>query len=700
MVSFKTILVLLRDVHLMTSHKYSGSIYSRVSLFAGIFLAFFAVTVLFGWFSGIEILKCAFLAGISVKTNTAIGFLLSGICIVMLSKKERRPSEQFLLKSLSIAVAFLGFATLSEHVFNINLGIDQLFFSEPIGLPATSSPNRMGPPASFNFLLAGTAFILTTSSKIQKKDLAAKLAIIIGIVGLLSTLGYLFGATALYGIASFTGIAFSTSIAFLILSLGIVLCDDDSSLINLLRSQDAGGVLIRRLMPPAIILPPLLGYIRTQGEKFGLFEAAFGRSILITAFILIFARLVWTSARIVQEMDQQRQGLIDRERSARNLAEKANRFKDDFLATLSHELRSPLNAILGWSQLLKKKGASSPEVSTGLEIIERNARIQARLIDDLLDMSRIISGKISLQIKEVDLRSILIAAIQMIGPEAESKKIQLTNEIPDGVFNVKGDAARLQQVFWNILSNAVKFTPQNGNVLIELKAKHESVEVLFTDSGQGIEAEFIDRIFDRFSQADSSITRKFGGLGIGLSVVKELVLLHCGTASVTSKGKGLGATFKITLPLSTTSENVAMVHSLLDNQVHADGYVNLKGIQILVVDDDSDSRDVVGRILEQTEADVIFASSAAEALEKVKGFRPNILVSDIGMPGQDGYQLIREIRKIPGAYAKQLPAIALTAFVREEEANKAIESGYQAHLGKPVNAIALINLIDKLKPKA
>ena len=394
------------------------------------------------------------------------------------------------------------------------------------------------------------------------------------------------------------------------------------------------------------------------------------------------------------------------ERAARGEAERSNRIKDEFLATLSHELRTPLHAILGWSQIIRRSPELPPKVSEGLSVIERNARAQSQIISDLLDMSSIISGKARLDVQQADLAVILDAAVNTVRPAAEAKELRLQVVLDPLVQPVRGDPSRLQQVFWNLLTNAVKFTPKAGRVTVSLERVNSHVEVNVRDSGEGIDPDFLPFVFDRFRQADSSSDRRHGGLGLGLSIVKQLVELHGGTVGVTSLGKGAGASFRVSLPLMASignygSADAAKFHpkqSSMGAVLPEVTKPNLAGYRVLVVDDESDARSLIRRLLEECRATVSTAASADEALARMGEDRPDLLISDIGMPGQDGYALIRRIRSLPDA-GSMTPAIALTAYARLEDRVRAIDAGYQLHLAKPVEAVELLAMVASLRPR-
>lgn len=407
-----------------------------------------------------------------------------------------------------------------------------------------------------------------------------------------------------------------------------------------------------------------------------------------------------TDIDTIKRADEEKKQLLENERIARSEAERANHIKDEFLATLSHELRTPLNAILGWSQLILQGTMSREDIQRGLETIERNARAQHKLIEDLLEMSSIISGKIRLDVQRLDLASIVEAAIESVAPAAEAKEIRLRKIIDPSAGPVSGDHNRLQQIIWNLLSNAVKFTPKGGHieVIVERVASH--LEITIKDSGLGIKSEFLAYVFDRFRQADSSLTRNHGGLGLGLAIVKQLVALHGGTVRAESAGEGKGASFIVSLPVAPISNRKDRLHpGVSEHGAFAPSdreQVALSGVTVLVVDDEPDSRELINEILTQCKADVITAADAVEGLEILKSHRPDVMISDIGMPGKDGYQFIREVRDLSISHGGATPAIALTAFARSEDRTRAMMAGYQMHLSKPVESHELVATIGSL----
>jgi len=394
---------------------------------------------------------------------------------------------------------------------------------------------------------------------------------------------------------------------------------------------------------------------------------------------------------------EERESLLEAERAARSQAERVNLLKDEFLANVSHELRTPLNAILGWAQLLTSMNPTPDDLKEGLETIWRNARQQAQLIEDLLDMSRIASGKVRLDVQQADLVGVVQQAVSTVKPSADAKGIHLRQIIDPRIGLVTGDPNRLQQVVWNLLSNAIKFTPKGGKVDVLLQRVNSHVEITVNDSGIGIKPELLPHVFERFRQGDASTTRKHGGLGLGLAIVKQLIELHGGTVRVQSAGEGQGTTFVVNMPLAPVREDKARVHpSTPGETVREIGDLNLAGIKILVLEDEADARELIKRVLVQRQAEVFTASGAVEALQSLKSNRPDVMVCDIGMPDVDGFQFIRQVRKLSASEGGKTPAVALTAFARSEDRTRALMAGYQIHISKPIEPQELIATVASL----
>jgi len=394
--------------------------------------------------------------------------------------------------------------------------------------------------------------------------------------------------------------------------------------------------------------------------------------------------------------------LLMREQTIRAEAEAANRAKDEFLSILSHELRTPLNAILGWSAMLRQRTLSEDKVLRALETIERNAKSQAQLIEDILDISRIITGKLRLQVRPVNLVPVIESAIESVRLAAEAKSIRLESRIDSQVGLLLGDANRLQQVVWNLLSNALKFTPKDGRVEIRLERVNSHAEITVSDTGPGISSDFLPFVFDRFRQHDSTTTRSYGGLGLGLAIVRQLVELHGGTVTVVSPGIGQGTTFTVTLPamiIPQPPSDPEPLNSIVETKPRVEASPTLEGLQILVVDDEADALELLSTILQNNGAEVIAVASVKQALtiiETATDRSPDVLVSDIGMPDEDGYSLIRKLRQLEAQRGGKLPAIALTAYAGSDDRRQALLAGFQMHLTKPVDAAELVAVVASL----
>jgi signal transduction histidine kinase/CheY-like chemotaxis protein len=406
----------------------------------------------------------------------------------------------------------------------------------------------------------------------------------------------------------------------------------------------------------------------------------------------------------LQAQLEDRSRLLSNEKFARNEAERANRLKDEFLATISHELRNPLNAIMGWAHMMRLGKLTPANMERAVETIYRNAKSQTQLVADLLDVSRIISGKLRLDVRTVDLLYIVNAAIDSIRPAADARSIRLQTLLDPAAGPISGDADRLQQIVWNLLTNAVKFTPKGGRIQVKVQRVDSHVEIVVSDSGVGISKEFLPYVFDRFRQADASTTRIHGGLGLGLSIVHQLVDLHGGTVSVQSEGEGKGATFTISLPFvgvtSNHTEAEAVHPTQSDELISFEGLPSLHGLKVLVVDDEADTRELIREVLKERGSEVITSRSVADALVALEKHKPDILISDLGMPDADGYALISKIRALPAEQGGEIPAAALTAYARAEDRMRVLRSGFQFHLPKPVDSAELVTVVASLAGRA
>jgi signal transduction histidine kinase len=448
--------------------------------------------------------------------------------------------------------------------------------------------------------------------------------------------------------------------------------------------------LLRRLQLSSMVTVPL----RAHGELLGSLTLCFAKS---------GRRHTEDDARLAEELARRgsvaviQARLYERAQAAATRAEEASRVKDEFLATVSHELRTPLNAILGWASLIRDQNANASALAKGIDVIHRNAQAQAKIVDDILDVSRIITGKLRLELARADLVTIIHDAIEVVRPSTAAKgiAIELAPASADAV--VVADPERLRQVVWNLLSNAVKFTDAGGRVTIDVAREGSNVLVSVTDTGRGIDPGFLPHVFDPFKQADGSTTRRVGGLGLGLAIVRHIVELHGGDVRVHSAGIGTGATFTISLPVRAVAPALyPLQHPSSASAPIESTPRSLDGLRVVVVDDEPDARELLVVVLERAGATVSTAASAKEGFELLKELRPHVLVSDIGMPGEDGYGFMRRVRTLDPAMGGGIPSVALTAYTRAEDKTRALTEGFTTHIGKPVNADELLAVVANL----
>ncbi|HEX4883693.1 MAG TPA: CHASE domain-containing protein [Casimicrobiaceae bacterium] len=406
------------------------------------------------------------------------------------------------------------------------------------------------------------------------------------------------------------------------------------------------------------------------------------------ALSIALAALMWRGARARAAIE----AAFTREQAARAEFELASRLKDDFLATLSHEMRTPLSAIVGWAAVLKMGGLSEADRRAGIEAIDRNAKAQSRLIDDLLDMNRVMTGKLGLKMQRIDPATVVDEALDAVLPSAQAKGVTVAKDVPPQPLAVRADSARLRQIGWNLLANAIKFTPRGGEIRVRVERAGDKARIVVADNGEGIHAEFLPHVFERFAQADSTMTRHHGGLGLGLAIVRELVALHGGEVRASSPGPDRGSTFVVDLPLAGAVD-AATADALPTG-------ASIEGVRVLVVDDEQDVRDVLRLVLEQRKAVAHCVDSAQEAMAALASFRPDVLVSDIGMPRTNGYEMMRAIRALPAARGGRVPAVALTAYARDEDRREALAAGFQRHLAKPVQPDTLAAVVAALVAQA
>jgi signal transduction histidine kinase len=503
--------------------------------------------VLCGWIWDIEALKSIY-GPITMKANTAIGLLLSGTALAIVRMAPP------LTSALAFVAGAIGAATLTQHIAGWDLGIDQLLFTERPGAAATASPNRMGPNASTSFLLASIALHRLARGDGRGAAVAQKLSIGAVVLASIPLAGYFYGASELYGIAQFTGIALHSALAFLLLHAGILITRPDTGPVAAFLREGPAGTVLRRLALPVAAVPLLLGFLAINAVAAGIVDRGLGLGLYAVALIVVLGAIVWHTARVIEVSDrarrraeEHRDTLIVSERQARAEAERASQLKDQFLATLSHELRTPLNVMLGWTQMLER-GVKAADQARVAALVARNGRLLARLVEDLLDLSRVAAGQFEIARGPVALNGVVQGALEAIAPMANANGIAVDAALDPALETIDADGARLQQIVWNLLSNAVKFTRAGGRIDVRTARAGDGVVLTVIDTGVGFDEAFAPEIFKPFRQADPSVSREHGGLGLGLSIAKHLAELHGGTLTGSSPGVNRGATFTLTLP--------------------------------------------------------------------------------------------------------------------------------------------------------
>ena len=674
---------------------------ARVALALAIYPLAGSLLSLAGWAFDVPRLTDWQANGISIQPNACIAAAGASVAVLLYVAGRAVPAAFF-----AAIFAVIGALTAFENVSGVGLGIDRLFlFGREWGTGGTTAPGRMGLPASLSWTLLGASLVSTTGLLgSSARRYAPWIALVPLAVSSFSMLGYLYESSLLYTIPGTTAIALQTA-TFIFAASVATIASSPHGPTELFADTGPAGIAARRLLPFVVLVPLLTGSLRLAGERAGLYDTAFGVALHnLIEITLLLTLLGWTGQAIArhsrerERAEAERRKLLVLEQSARQEAERQATIRDEFLATLSHELRTPLNAILGWAQIVKVDVSDSTRIRHAVGVIERNARLQAQMISDLLDMSRILAGKMRLHVQPVDLTAVVNAALEAVQPAADAKDIRIQNVIEPVADSVNGDPARLQQVVWNLLANAIKFTPRGGRVQVVVARVDSHVEIRVSDTGEGIASEFLPKVFERFRQADASAARMHGGLGLGLAVVKQLVELHGGKVAAASDGLGRGSMFTVELPIAIVQSRAdpPRVHPLSAATPHAwDPLPRLDGLTILVVDDESDSSQLVARLFESRGAAVTTAASANEALTLATARNFDVIVSDIGMPGRDGYELIKDCR----ARGVTTPAVALTAYARSEDRTKALSSGYQSHVAKPVEVAELLAVVAALLPR-
>jgi signal transduction histidine kinase/ActR/RegA family two-component response regulator len=652
-------------------------------------VAAIGLIVLIGWALHIEFLKSVVPGMTSMKANTALCLILLAVSLAG-ANRTSRISSLLVFSSLFICGA-ISLLTAGEYLLGLNFHLDNCFF---VDRTTIVFPGRMAPTTIVCFVLCSLGLLLL---QLRRAAFFSQFAVnaVIGIS--LATLGgYLYGAPQMLAHAPYPVVALHTALCLVLLSIGALLMQPDQGPMRVMMADTTGGWLARRLIPTALAVPLAVGLCVVTGQRAGLYGAAFAVALTVSADIAVMTAVIWSVASLLSRTDALRQ-------RTERAAEQHSRLKDNFLATLSHELRTPLTAILGWAVMLSRRTDLDPDAQEGVSVIERNARAQTRIVEDLLDMSRIISGKMRIEALRVDLREVVANAIQTARPGTEAKQLELRVTIESDLPAIMGDPNRIQQIAWNLLSNAIKFTPRGGWVSVNLARHQSQVRLAIEDNGEGIRPEFLQHLFQRFRQADESTTRRHGGLGLGLSIVRQLVELHGGTVQAHSRGEGMGSTFIVSFPVVATQHDsesdeakTRTARTTQTTTLVLSSSQAVKGLRVLVVDDEADARSLIRRVLEECHAIVVTASSAEDAIARLDAEHFDVLVCDIGMPNQDGYDLIRAVRRRDTRSGGDLPAAALTAFARSEDRTRALTSGFQIHTAKPIEPSELIAAVASL----
>ena len=616
--------------------------------------------------------------GISIQPNATIAAWSSGLGLLALVAVKRR-----IAAALGVWVAAIGGSALFQWLTGIRLGIDDLFmFDHAWGRVGVLEPGRMGPPGATSWTLVGTAMILAARAAPSRLRTAVPvLALVTAAISALSLIGYLYGASLLYMVPTTTVIALQTSSFILAVSLGLMLCTPERDPVRMLSEDSPAGLFVRRIAPASLAVPVALGFIRLRAEGAGYFDRPFGSAVHTLCEIALFLLLLWWTAKALRQQSRQRTRAEDALRAA------AQR-KDEFLATLAHELRNPLAPIGNAAEIMARKGLTDPEVAWARDVIDRQVRLMARLLDDLLDVARISRDKLHLQVQRVDLESILRSAVEMSTPLIEASQHQVQLDLPPQRIMVEADPVRLGQVFGNLLNNACKYTEPNGQIAIAVAPGAGEAVVTIRDTGIGISRDQLSTIFDMFSQIEGSLHRSRSGLGIGLHLVKRLIEMHGGSIHADSDGAGKGSVFVVRLPLAGTAETAAAITPSSPREAAVS-----RSRRVLVVDDNTDAAASLAMLLKMSGNEIQISHDGVDCVSVAEEFRPDVIFLDIGLPKLNGYEVCRHIREQP--WGKDLMLIAVTGWGQEADRRQSRAAGFDHHLVKPVEHTALMHLLQR-----
>ena len=640
------------------------------------------VTSLIGWYADVPRLADWLGTGISIQPNAAIAVVSAAIALLLFRFGFRRTAGVF-----GLFVALIGVTVLIEYATRIDFGTDALLvFDRSWGRAGVIAPGRMGPPGAISWTMLGVAMVFASFSSTRRWPRAAApaLALCAMSIASLTLLGYLYGVTALYTVPLVSIIALQTSTFILAISIGVTIAVPDRAPMRIVSDVSPEGALVRRMLPAVIIVPIGLGLLRLWGEQGGLYDLAQGTAARTMAEIaLLSALLWWAAATITKQAEARRQAEIQLVESLRE----ADRRKNEFLATLAHELRNPLAPLRTAVELMKLKAPDQRVIARASTVIERQVLLMARLLDDLLDIGRITSDKLELRKERVDLTLVLRDAIEMCRPLVQQYEHDLTF-VGQEPIAIEADPARLGQVFGNLLNNACKYTERGGRISVTLAREADTAVVTIVDTGIGIPADKKASIFEMFSQIDRSLNRPYGGLGIGLHLVKRLVEMHGGSVDADSDGPGRGSRFTVRLPALPAS-----IASAAPEATASTVPVPLiRSRRILIVDDNADHADSLGMLLAIDGHDVHCAYDGPEALSAAERLRPEVVLLDLGLPIVDGFEACRRIREQP--WGKPMLLVAITGWGQDIDRQKSTEAGFDHHLVKPIDARTLAAIVN------
>ncbi|MEO8184588.1 MAG: ATP-binding protein [Deltaproteobacteria bacterium] len=689
----------------------SNSIFSlrlrRASVVCGAAGAIVGAGALLGWITHNELLKGAFVAGITMKTNAALCVTLAGVLVALLGLGDRRERQlpAWLRRASALLVVGIALATLAEHLFGIDLGIDELLFREPAGAVATSSPNRMGPVGALCLLLLGLGYLLVDVRVRRERAPFQYLALAVALIASVPLLGYLFEARSLFGIDRYTVIALPTAAALWLLAVGLLLARPEVGWMRRLIAEDSGALLLRRLLPAAVVVPVLLMWVLLWGQELGLYDQVVGRALVVIGFIVVFTAVVWRTGDVVfwQATEAARAERVLHQQLVQSLdaLADADRRKTEFLAVLAHELRNPLAPVRNAVHLLRARDGTDSQAARTYALVERQIAHLARLIDDLMDVSRISQDKLELRTACVRLSELVASALDASRYLIEAQRHRVSIALPEQEVQVEGDAARLVQVFTNLLTNAARYTPPGGQITLSAQlepapgpdrvaSKRQQLVVSVRDNGVGIDAEQLHRVFDMFYQAAHEGGPGRQGLGIGLALVRKLVELHGGSVNAASAGPGQGSTFTVRFPraLVTLASSAPPVEPALSLPA-------FERLSVLLVEDNRDSAEMLSDLLRLAGAEVHLAPDGESALVLGAQVQPRVILLDIGLPGMSGYEAAEQARR--SSWGEQALIVALTGWGSERDRVRSKQAGIDRHLVKPVNPEALMALIAEFR---